>query len=79
MTTLTEKMNIKYGTENGAWVIKNCQTGINAYDTLCLICAELNVNLADVDDVDFETASDTLDSFVKKANAETGYTVSVWF
>lgn len=79
MNTLTEKMNMKFGEVSGAHVMKNVNMGFAAYDTLCLICAELNVKLDDISDSDFDSASIALKSFVNSANEETGYTVSVWF
>lgn len=41
----------------GAHVMTNTHLCFSAYDTLCLICAELNVDLADVADSDFDSAS----------------------
>lgn len=79
MKTLTERMNMKFGAVNGAHVMKNVNLGLAAYDTLCLICSELNIDLSDVADSDFDSASIVLDDFCKAANPETGYTVSVWF
>lgn len=79
MKTLTERLNMKFGKVNDAHVIKNVTPKINSYETLCLICAELNINLDDVTDADFETCSDSLRDFFRNANDDTGYVVSVWF
>jgi len=76
---LTKKMNMKFGAVEGAHVIKNVNLGLNAYESLCLICSELNIDLSEVADSDFESAAIVLDEFCKAANDETGYTVSVWF
>lgn len=79
MKTLSEKMNMKFGIVDDAHVVKNVNLGLNAYDTLCLICSELNIDLKEVSDSDFDSASIILADFCKAANEETGYTVSVWF
>ena len=79
MKTLSEQMNMKFGVVSDAHVMKNVNLGFAAYDTLCLICSELKVDLSEVADSDFDSASMILEDFVKSANKETGYTVSVWF
>lgn len=75
----TESMNMKFGEVENAHVMTNVNMGFSAYGTLCLICAKLDIDLSDVDDDDFSSAADCLESFVNSANTETGYTVSVWF
>lgn len=77
--SLSYRLNMKYGVVNDAYVIANVNMGLNAYDTLCLICAELNVNINNVDDYDFDSCSIVLENFCNAANEETGYAVSVWF
>lgn len=72
-------MNLKFGVVDGAHVIKNVNLGLNAYDTLCFICSELNVDLSNISDSDFDSASIILQNFCNAANDDTGYTVSVWF
>jgi len=79
MKTLSQRMNMKFGTVEGAHVMKNVNLGLNAYDTLCLICSELDIDLKEVSDSDFDSASIILDGFCKAANDGTGYAVSVWF
>lgn len=79
MKYLSQSMNIKFGNIEGAHVMKNVNLGLNSYDTLCFICSEQNIDLSNVTDTDFDSASIVLDDFCKSANEETGYTVSVWF
>ena len=79
MNTLTERMNMKFGEVEGAHVMKNVNLGLAAFDTLCLACSELNIDLSNVEDSDFESASYVLKDFASAANEETGYTVSIWF
>lgn len=79
MTSFTSSMNMAFGEVAGAHVMKKVNLGLVAFDTLCLICHELNVNTSKIDDSDFDSASIALDAFAKSANEETGYTVSVWF
>ena len=75
----TESLNMKFGEVENAHVMTNVNTGVAAYDTLCLICATLDIDLSNVDDNDFSSAAYCLESFVSSANEETGYAVSVWF
>lgn len=77
--SLSSRMNMKFGVVSDAHIITNVNMGLNAYDTLCLICAELNINLDNVDDSDFDSCSIILENFCNSADEETGYTVSVWF
>lgn len=79
MKTLSERINMKPGIVGGAHVIKNVNLGLNAYDTLCLICSELNIDLSNVSDSDFYSASIILSDFCNAANEDVGFTVSVWF
>ena len=79
MKTLSKRMNMKFGVVDGARVMKNVNLGLAAYDTLCLICSDLDVDLSKVEDSDFDSASIILGDFCSAANDETGYTVSVWF
>lgn len=79
MKTLSERMNMKFGEVECAHVMKNVNFRFNAYDTLCFICSELNIDLDKISDSDFDSASIILEDFCKAANDQTGYTVSVWF
>lgn len=76
--TLRESMNMKAGIVKNAHVM-NVEKGFNAYETLCLICAELSVDLSKVSDSDFDSCSIILSDFCSSLNVETGFTVSVWF
>ena len=79
MENFTESLNMKFGKVEGAHVMTNVQLGFNAYDTLCLICAEKNIELNDISDNDFDSAGVALKQFCESANDGTGYAVSVWF
>lgn len=79
MKTLTESLNLAFGARPGAYVMTNVNLGVAAYDTLCLICAELDFDVKDVEEEDFNSAVEVLEKFVDSATPETGYTVSVWF
>jgi hypothetical protein len=79
MSGLVERMNMSRKPISGAYVINNVQVGCNMYDTFCLICAELNINLVDAGDSDFDACVWTLEDFINSANDDSGYTVSVWF
>jgi len=72
-------MSMKFGNIDNAHVITDTRRDINFYETLCFICAELDVDLKKVTDEDFDSASLILEDFCNAANTETGYQVSVWF
>ena len=80
MRTLTSRLrlNLSSKKEPGTYFIKNV-INMDCYETLRLICAELNIDLSNVDDVDFEYCVDTLEFFKKNANDYTGYACSIWF
>ena len=79
MKNLSQSMNMKFGNVDNAHVITDTRRDINFYETLCLICAELNIDLKKVTDADFDSASLMLEDFCNAANEETGHEVSVWF
>ena len=70
---------MKFGAVEGAHVMKNVNLGLAAYDTLCLICAELDVSVKNVSNADFDKCAQNLQDFCRSSNYETGFTVSVWF
>ncbi len=78
MTTLTSRLNISSRKINGAYYIQS-MIGMSCYDTLCLICSELDINLTDISDEDFEAAADVLENFKNAANDDCGYSCSIWF
>jgi len=79
MKTLTERINVQFGEVENAHVMQRVHMGFAAYDTLCLICAELDVDLTNISDSDFNSTSIVLENFISGANEGTGYTVSAWF
>ena len=80
MKTLAERMNMKFGRVDNAHVMTNLNLGgTSYYSTLSLICHELDIDLTDVLDTDFDSTSLVLEDFCDAANDDTGYTVSVWF
>ena len=79
MKALIKRMNLAYGEVEGAHVFKRVNLGFDEYDNLCLACAELNINLDDVMDSDFDSCGIHLLDFIESATEDTGYTVSIWF
>jgi hypothetical protein len=79
MKTLSERMNMKFGSIENAHVMNNVNLGVAPWGTLCLICSELNIDLANISDSDFDYTATILSDFCEAATDETGYTVSVWF
>jgi hypothetical protein len=78
MNTLTERMHMKFGKVDNAHIITNVHLGFAYYDTLCLICAELNIKLQGVSDSDFDSCAMTLMDFMDSAKPSQS-DVSVWF
>ena len=79
MKTLSKRINLKFGKIENAYIIKNAHIRFNAFYTLSLICADLNINLDNISDSDFKSASIILEHFCKGTNTYTGFTVSIWF
>jgi hypothetical protein len=85
MSELTPRMNMVYGDSSdrdNAYslnITRDSRKKIHFYDTLCLICAEQDVNLDNVTEDDFYSASLALEDFINSANEESGYNVLVWF
>ena len=79
LPSLSSRLNLQYGVVENAHVLHNVNAGLAAYNTLCLICAELSVDLSKVDDEDFDSCSICLENFCYAADEDTGYTVSIWF
>ena len=57
--------------------LKQCAGGIAAYDTLCLICAELNYDFSQSSDKSFELASEKLQRSYN--NLSEGQSLFVYF
>ncbi len=79
MKTLMQRMKLTRNAEQNAHVMHNVGLGCAVYDTLCLACAELNIDVADYTDTDFDKCVDTIADFIATATEATGYTVSIWF
>lgn len=79
MKELASRMNMKFATVEGAHVMKKVNLGLSSADTLCFICSEMNIDLSEISDQDFDSASIILGEFCNAADETTGYTVSVWF
>jgi hypothetical protein len=79
MENMAKSINFEHGKKNNAHIITNVNLGLNSYETLCLICAELNINFDNISDNDFSNTSELLKMFCNSCNDATGYTVSVWF
>lgn len=79
MRTLTQRINLTRHEEEGAHIMYNVGLGCAVYDTLCLACAELDIDLSKVTDKDFDECVDNLADFISTADESTGYTVSIWF
>lgn len=80
MKTLSKRINLKFGEIENAYIIKNAHImRFNAFYMLSLICADLNINLDNISDSDFKSASIILEHFCKGTNNYTGFTVSIWF
>ena len=76
MKTLTERLNMSINFVSDAYKIKSGVNSINAFDTLCLICSELNEGITFVSDADFSFAAESLGSFFVNHDHNDIY---VWF
>ena len=76
--TLSKRINLANKKVDDAYTF-NVTSKLNAYDTFCLICSELNIKIKDVVDSDFESCSIIFEDYCKNV-ANTGNTqISVWF
>lgn len=78
MIPLAQRINLKFGIVENAYVIEDT-LDIDPLATLRTICCELNINLSNVSESDFDYTAMILSDFCEDATDETGYTVSVWF
>ena len=71
MKTLSESLNFATETNENSHDIKVTQTAsIDAYDTLCLICAELEIDTGKYTNEDFDSAAIILENaYVAAANS----------
>lgn len=77
--TLISKMNIKFGSSSEDLAVEiDARRNVNIYDTFCQYCADNNVNLTDIDDSDFNACVELIETFIAKANDDTGYKISFW-
>ena len=81
MKNFTQSMNMTFSSNNndGTHTFKNVYLGFNAFDSLCLACAELDINLDDVNDSDFDSAAIALDNFAKNSNDHGQSNITIWF
>jgi len=79
MKTLSSRMNLVDVEVADAHVIKANNRDVNAFDTLCLICAELSIDLTNVTDSDFNYCSLILGNFLSGANSRGANIHSIWF
>ena len=67
------------GKKINSHLMENVRMGCAVYDTLCLACAELNVDLDDVSERDFDACVDTLADYIALADESTGFDVCISF
>jgi len=80
MKTLSERLSISNKKIEEAYVIDDVRKDINFYDTFCLICAELNLDIDKIDDNDFTSCAMIFEQQLKAfRESDAGYTVSVMF
>jgi len=83
MKTLTERLNVKLNTVHTAFIFRVHRTSnLNPYEQLCLICAELDINLTLYPHDDFNSCVNKLDKEITELldnTSESSIEVSVWF
>lgn len=63
MQTLSEMLNFSDRTDRKEAVKIDKRKDINVYETLCLYCANNDVNLKDISDQDFEGAVEIIENY----------------
>lgn len=66
MTNLSQKINISTSKLENSHKFKNVGS-INYYDTFCLICSELDVDLKNVSEKEFDAAVEVFEELCKAA------------
>jgi len=83
MKTLTKQLNVKLNTVHTAFMFRVHKTSkLNSYEQLCLICAELDIDLTPYPHEDFTDCVNKLDKEITELldnTTEDSITVSVWF
>lgn len=74
MRTLTGRLNFSSREQASATKIHKW-SDVNYYDTLCLMCAEQDIDLSDVDDNDFDCSVSTMASHGQDDKTEDYYYV----
>ena len=62
METLSEKLNFSNTQDNDSAIEINKFSSVNFFDTLCLYCADNDIDIYDVDDNDFAGCADIMES-----------------
>jgi len=60
MKTLSEKLNFSSTKDNDSAIEISKWSNVNHYDTLCMYCADNNIDLDSFNDEDFEGCSDIM-------------------
>ena len=79
MKTLSERMNMKFGYVSNAFAFSCIGFGILNHETFSNVCHQCDICIDNITDNDFYSASIIFKYFVKSANEETGYIISIWF
>lgn len=68
MKTLTERLNLSFKNdlENSMSLKFKSSGGSAFYDNLCLYCAENDIDLKEIDDVDFESCANAIENFANQ-------------
>ena len=78
MKTLTERLNFSDKAENGNAVKIDRRRDVNYYETLCLYCANNDINLDAITDADFDSAGIALENHGKLIRSENGDIFYFW-
>lgn len=71
MKNFTSRLNFS-NTQNNENAIKiDCRKDISYFDTLCLYCANNNINLDSIDNDDFSSAAMRIEDYGKKSDVQT--------
>ena len=76
MKILTQRLNVTFG-QNSNGITFDTRRDVNIYETVCKYCADENISLKDVSDVDFDNVVETIENFKNDMSNETNF-VSFW-
>jgi len=81
---LSKRLKLATREVEGAHIMHHVECGCAAYDTLCLICSELNIDISNTSDQEFSRCAKKLGDYLRNLQRSvtvnrSNIIVSAWF